>query len=158
MIAHISYRLLQPTDTAALIEMCLGLSEADPGGLPMSPEKVIRTISELQSHPDKGQIMLFETAAKEIVGYAILIHFWSNEFGGNITTIDELYVKAAWRSQGIATDFFDYLDKNRLAGAVALQLEVLPGNVRARQLYQKLGFEIHPNRTMVKQLISRPRA
>lgn len=153
MAAKISYRLFQPSDLEALTEMCLGLSVEDPGGLPMTSEKVVRTVQELQAHPDKGQIMLFETEVGEVVGYAILIHFWSNEFGGNITTIDELYVRAAWRGQGIATAFMQQLEKIRLAGAVALQLEVLPGNVRAQQLYKKLGFELHPNHSLVKQLV-----
>jgi ribosomal protein S18 acetylase RimI-like enzyme len=131
----------------------MSLSVEDPGGLPMTPEKVRLTIAELLAHPDKGQIMLFEAAAGEVVGYAILINFWSNEFGGNITTIDELYVKAAWRSQGIGSDFIRFLEKTRLAGAVALQLEVLPENIRAQRLYQKLGFEKNSNQSMVKHLL-----
>ncbi len=41
----------------------------------------------------------------QLVGYAILIPYWSNEFGGNLLFIDELFVSPAfgaatalWRS------------------------------------------------------------
>jgi ribosomal protein S18 acetylase RimI-like enzyme len=76
-----------------------------------------------------------------ILGYAILINFWSNEYGGIILTIDELLVIPAYRGKGIGTAFIQFLMNSRYNDFVALKLEVLPYNQRALRLYESLGFQ-----------------
>src|SRR5207253_11358576 len=75
--------------------------------------------------------------------YALLISYWSNELGGDICTIDELYVEPAARSQGHSTALLEALAAHAAPyppGAVALALEVTAKNARARALYERLGF------------------
>src|SRR5690242_7700596 len=50
------------------------------------------TIRTLVEEPSRGRIVLFEEG-DAVWGYAVLIPFWSNEFGGNLVLIDELFVK-----------------------------------------------------------------
>ena len=88
--------------------------------------------------------MVFEQGSST-VGYSILINFWSNEFGGNILIIDELFVRKEFRSQGIASQFIQHLAETKFNDSVALQLEVTPDNHRALALYKNLGFKRHKN-------------
>lgn len=68
----------------------------------------------------------------------ILVFFWSNEYGGNIVIIDELFVKEEYRSQGIGTEFFSFAEK--FNNKAAIQLETTPFNKRALDYYKRLGF------------------
>jgi GNAT superfamily N-acetyltransferase len=76
---------------------------------------------------------------------------YSNELGGVICIIDELYVAPARRSRGYATALVtSLLDGGSLWSRqpVALELEVAPENSRAFALYERLGFRIKRNTTM----------
>lgn len=129
----IKYRKFKTSDSKVVAEFIQNLYREDSGGKPMLPQKIQNTFNSLTSHPDRGTIMIIEHA-EEVIGYSILINFWSNEYGGNIVDIDELYIKKEFRSQGIGTNFIKHLVENKFGNLVALQLEVTPGNTRARKL------------------------
>ncbi len=148
---EIRYRNINTSDHPAIAGFMKKLYEEDPGGQPISDEKIQATFGELAAHPEKGAILVFEKE-RALVGYAILIYFWSNEHGGNILNIDEIYVEDKFRGQGVATDFMHYLMQEKLHNAVVLQLEITPGNTRARELYARLGFQIHDNDRMLLAL------
>ena len=124
--------------------MILGLYSEDPSDKIVDQKKIDKTFQTLLEEPTRGCIMVFEHEA-ELVGYSILVNFWSNEFGGNILIIDELFVKKEFRSQGIASQFITYLKQSQFGDSVALQLEVTPDNHRALALYKSLGFKKHKN-------------
>ena len=44
------------------------------------------------------KILLFKQH-RNIIGYALLINYWSNEYGGDIVYVDELFVKESYRSK-----------------------------------------------------------
>ena len=72
----------------------------------------------------------------------MLIAFWSNELGGNICGVDELFVVPEYRSQGFGKSFFEALAQGDLwpTPIVGMALGVTPDNVRGRRLYERLGF------------------
>ncbi len=76
------------------------------------------------------------------MGYALLIAFWSNELGGEVCDIDEVFVMAPHRNKGYGGSLFDAIETGDLwpGAPVALALGVTPNNQRARQLYKRLGF------------------
>ena len=147
----IKYRSFENSDRKIITEMILDLYSEDNSIKPMTPEKINRTFRAFRSHPEKGRIMVIESDGI-IAGYSILLDFWSNEFGGNILFVDELFVKKEYRGQSIATDFIKYISQNRSEETVALQLQVTPSNIKARKLYERLGFELHKNDTLVLDL------
>jgi len=134
-----------------VVKMMRGLYEEDQAAHPPDVSLFPATVERLLSNPSAGQIVLFREG-DELVGYAILIPYWSNEFGGNLLFIDELFVAAAYRNRGIARRFFAYIEQQQPFGAVALALEVSQGNRNANRLYESLGFVRRENATLVRSL------
>ncbi|MEQ8170116.1 MAG: GNAT family N-acetyltransferase [Candidatus Eremiobacterota bacterium] len=147
----VNFELFNNEDYSELKDMILGLYSEDPSSVSMEEEKILKTVKELIDHQDKGQIILFRIN-NETVGYGIIIFFWSNEYGGNIIYIDELFVKEEWRNKKIGTSFFNYLLENFGDKAVALKLEVTPRNVRARKYYENMGFKETRNVHLLKTI------
>jgi ribosomal protein S18 acetylase RimI-like enzyme len=119
--------------------MSHALYREDPPDEKITDRKISGTIRELRKNPCKGKIIIFEND-KVTIGYSILIPYWSNEYGGNILHIDELYVKPKHRKHGVATNFLECIARSFNDEFVGLQLEVTPANTRAMTYYQKLGF------------------
>ena len=140
---EVNFREYEPKNKKILTQLVLDFYKEIPSIKKVRNQNVEYTISELQQYPEKGIIIVFEVN-EGVVGYAILIFFWSNEFGGNFVNVDELYVKPEFRNQGIGNQFFSYL-KQKFTTAVAIQLEVNPQNKKAYQFYQKMGFKTHEN-------------
>lgn len=145
------FRAFAPADLAELEAMALALYAEDHYGEDMSPEKIRCTVEELTRHPDKGRIVIF-AAGEAIAGYAIVIHFWSNEHGGDIAALDEIYVKPQWRGRGIASAFLEHLATPGSPPLQAIELEVTPTNHRALAYYRRHGFEADVNRHLFRKL------
>lgn len=106
----------------------------------MTMKKIARTFARLVSHPDAVQIQVFKQGSS-IVGYALLSNYWSNEQGGQILIIDELYVAPEFRGRGIGGLFIqgqmDQTDKWK-----GIIMGVLPDNQAAFRLYKRMGLEV----------------
>lgn len=135
------WRLARPDDDDALVELCLGLYRDDPGSRPVGPQEMRTTLITLRREPWRGRAVVAEVEGG-LVGYALLISFWSNELGGEVCDIDELFVAPAHRGRGHATALFAAIDEGGLwpSTPVALALGTTPGNAAARRLYERLGF------------------
>jgi len=129
-------------DDDAMVGMCIALNAEDPGPHPVPAEHMRRTLHELRQAPVRGRAMVLELDSL-VRGYALLVSFWSNELGGEVCTIDELYVEPEHRGSGHATRLLQRLSARSepwLESIVALALEATPGNVRVRRFYERLGF------------------
>lgn len=143
----VSFNLYQEDDYKDLVQMIVALYDEDAEGEQISESKINSTISESRKNPQKITIYMFKDN-DENIGYAILVFFWSNEFGGNILTIDELYVLKKYRGKGIATNFLSHIKGTE--GIVAMQLETMPSNQKALDYYKRLGFLTSQNTHLVK--------
>jgi GNAT superfamily N-acetyltransferase len=144
MSSDASWRLATEADDQALIALSMALNQEDPGANPV-PEAHIRcTLQTLRAAPWRGHAVVLETlgSPSTVVGYAFLISFWSNELGGEVCTIDELYVTPLARGRGLGAKVFDKLLEGDLwkPKPKALILETTPDNVKARRLYERNGF------------------
>ena len=117
----------------------------------MNSDKFDRTFWEFTNKPDKGKIVVFEQDGL-VVGYAIIVFYWSNEYGGDFIELDELFTHEDYRGNGIATAFFEWLEQTWYQKAVALSIQVTPANDRANSFYQRLGFKTSLNRHLLKLL------
>lgn len=147
----ISFRLFQPEDAEVVSGYMKSLYNEDPDGKPLNDQKIEKTFKNLSVKPDLGFITIIEWD-KKIVGYALIINYWSNEYGGIILLIDELYIQKEYRRLGLATTYLNFLFNNRINNCVAFRLEVMPSNNLAYNLYQKLGFVKHKNRHLIYEL------
>ena len=135
------WRLAEPGDDDSIVEMCLRLYDEDPGILTVHPENVRATLRALRLEPSRGRAVVLETG-NQMSGYALLIAFWSNELGGNICEVDELFVVPERRNLGHGKSLFEAILQGGLwpTPIVGLALGVTPDNVRARRFYERLGF------------------
>lgn len=143
-----SFRKAEAADLPVLIELVDALYTEDPSPLQPTPEHTRRSFEAFTKHPEKGMALLMEQEG-QVAGYALLVFFWSNEYGGHKVFIDELYVRPEWRGKGLATAFFEYIQQEWADFAVAFELEVTPQNAKARQLYERLGFVQAKNANLV---------
>jgi GNAT superfamily N-acetyltransferase len=136
------WRSALPVDDDVMVGMGIALNAEDPGSHPVPSENMRRTLRELRRAPGRGRAVVLELDGR-IRGYALLISFWSNELGGNVCTIDELYVEPEHRGRGHATGLIECLSARSepwLESTVGLALEATPDNVRARRFYERIGF------------------
>ncbi|MBC7996934.1 MAG: GNAT family N-acetyltransferase [Leptolyngbya sp.] len=142
-----SFRQCHHSDLSRVQKLVLQLYETDPGEYPVRPE-IEKTFSEFDSHPEKGKIIVFERDG-EIVGYAILVFFWSNEFGGDIIEIDEILIERKYRRLGIGKKFFSWLD-NEYSKCCGYALQTTEHNESAIALYKSIGFRASRNEYFIK--------
>jgi ribosomal protein S18 acetylase RimI-like enzyme len=134
------WRAATPADDDAIVQSSLALYVEDPSPERVDDAQVRRTLVALRGEPLRGRAVVLDVGG-DVCGHAFLIAFWSNELGGDVCTIDELYVAPRARNAGHATALLEALARGQLyPGAVALQLEVTPQNAKALALYQRLGF------------------
>lgn len=84
-------------------------------------------------------------------GYALLARTWSQEAGGEVIWIEEIYVLPEFRSLGLGKEFFAFLEKAFAGKAKRFRLEVEKENEKAVRLYKSLGFEFFEYDQMKKE-------
>lgn len=134
-----------------VLRMMRELYATDAPDLDVNPDNFPATIDRLLAEPSRGRAVLCMRDGV-LCGYALLISYLSNEFGGTLLFVDELFVDEQYRGQGIAQAFLAFVAETRPFDAVALALEVTPGNVRARALYERLGFRPRHHAMMTRVL------
>ena len=122
-----------------VLRMMGELYSGDEQDLHADPAAFPATIDYLLANPAAGRVILL-TDGQVLHGYALLVSYWSNEWGGVVLLLDELFVDKQFRGRGIAKAFLKYLEHERPFGAVVVALEVSSHNTRARALYESMGF------------------
>lgn len=99
------------------------------------------TLATLRRDAWRGRAIVLDID-RQVVGYALLIGYWSNELGGEVCVVDELYVTHEFRGRGHGAALFGAIERGELwpTPAAAIALGVTPSNSRARRLYERLGF------------------
>jgi len=136
---------------AGVIEMMRGLYAEDEAASKVDEAKFPATIQAFLTQPERGRVELF-LHGEDLVGYALVVPYWSNEFGGVIAFLDEMYVKPGARGRGIGREMFAYLKRTKPFDAVAVWLEVSPKNVRARAMYELVGLRERRNSVLVARI------
>ncbi len=145
----VQFRACTEADLPMVQNHVLSLYREDPLGMEIIPLKIQKTFQEFTRRPEKGRIIVFEID-NTVVGYAILVFFWSNEFGGDFIEVDELFVQSDYRNRGIGKAFFQSLEDNMKSKAVALALQTTPANERAIAFYKRMGFSVSKNLHFIK--------
>jgi len=131
----------KPEDQAMLRAMIHALYADDSKGCdvhPASDEHIQRTIDRAASHPEHMRIVVFKVEGA-VAGYSLLTNYWSNEHGGLVLILDEVFVLPEFRGKEISSKFFKHLFV--MPEYVMVYLEVFPGNTLALDLYKRIGFQ-----------------
>jgi GNAT superfamily N-acetyltransferase len=133
------WRPARPEDGEEIVSMCLALYREDPGFAQVEVGQVRQTLAVFERQPDRGRAVVAEVGDR-VAGYAFVVPLWSNEQGGEICVVDELYVRPERRGEGLGSALFGAIDAGRFGAFAATALGVTLGNARARRLYERLGF------------------
>jgi len=147
------WRRAQAGDDDAVVALAHALYSEDPSPEPVPDTHTRRTLLALRDEPSRGQVVVL-AEGERLLGYALLVSYWSNELGGATCEIDELFVAPEARGRGHASALLDALARgSELWGrpTVALCLQVTADNARARALYERHDFAASDNRLMIRR-------
>ena len=105
-----------------------------------SKDHFTATFDELMRSDTYAECFIFELDGKT-AGYSLLAKTFSQEAGGIVMWIEEIYVSPEFRSRGIGSAFLEHLIKSRDKSVRRLRLEAEKENEGAIKLYRSLGFE-----------------
>ncbi|MBQ7624621.1 MAG: GNAT family N-acetyltransferase [Clostridia bacterium] len=115
---------------------------------PVPRENFARCFEKLLSNTPLAEGYIIEKDGKT-AGYAVTSLTYSQEAGGEVLWLEELYIKPEYRGQGLGTEYFDYILKT--PGIARFRLEIEPDNEKAIKLYSRLGFKRFPYGQMIKE-------
>ncbi len=122
-----------------LLKMMLDFYSSDAVDQPIDKEIVNKLLDDILS----GQYAIRGVEAyydKELVGFGVITSYYASEVAGITIQLEDLFIKEEYRSKGIAKDYFKTVIKNH-PEAVRFRLEVCASNVKAIDLYKRMGFE-----------------
>lgn len=108
------------------------------------------TWKEVMRSKDYVQAYILEEKG-EPAGYGLVSKTFSQEAGGIVIWVEELYIRSIYRGRGLGREFFAFVEKEFSTVAARLRLEIEPANQRAKKLYEKIGYEILDYVQMVKE-------
>ena len=142
-------RRLTENDRKIYIEMAREFYHSDAVLHPIPDEYFVRTVEEALRSDVYAEIFLFE-CDEEAAGYGMIAKTFSQEAGGYVWWIEEIYIREKFRSRGLGREFFRYLEDKKGKDVTRLRLEVEAENTRAVSLYERLGYEVLDYVQMVK--------
>lgn len=84
-------------------------------------------------------------------GFCAVSITYSQEAGGQVIWIEDLYIRPEYRGKGIGSKLFERISRD-FPDAARYRLEITETNKDARRLYERMGFEVLPYVQMVKEL------
>lgn len=127
------------SDLADFKEMCGSL---------FNSEAVVYEVGEKQMEDTFQEIMAGNAFLRGLIiekdgrtaGYAQLSFTYSNEAGGLVVWLEELYIKPEWQNRGLGRSFMQWLLQEYQGKAKRYRLEVSPENERVKDFYRAWGF------------------
>lgn len=145
-----SIRKIGPEDRSAFLKMSRDFYHS-PAVLHDVPERYHEdAFAELMRSDRYLDCRFFEGADGTVIGYVLLMKTYTREAGGLTVWVDELYVCPEWQGQGVAHRFFSWLEQN--IPAARYRLETEPENVRAKALYERMGYVPLPYQQMIRDM------
>lgn len=142
-------RDVTPGDRELYFQLCQEFYSGDATLHPANLTFVGRTFEECAkgNSPYARAVLLAENG--ETAGFAQLSFTWSNESGGLVVLLEELYVRDAFRGKRLGSQFMDWL-LEQYKDASRIRLEVTRSNEGARRLYARYGFTLLDYEQMVR--------
>ena len=121
-------------------------------GTALSDEHLLDAIGPLIANEQLGDLLVAEQG-EDLAGYLVITWGWGIESGGAEALIDEMFVAAEYRHQGVGTLLMTEGQSRASAKDVkVIFLETEQSNPESRELYDRLGFEIESSIWMSKRI------
>lgn len=148
----VAFKLADVADIDLLMEFMREFYKFD--RLTLDEQAARSALRQILTNDSFGQVWLIQADGNRI-GYIALTLGFSLEFHGRDAFIDEIYIQARHRGQGIGRRAIEFVERACLSlGVRALHLEVERENTKAQVVYRKVGFEDQDSYLMTKQIAS----
>lgn len=118
---------------------------------PVPEENYEKTWEELMRSSDYLECYFIEE--NEIVkGFLLLSYSFSQECGGKVCWIEEIFILSEHRGCGLGKEIFHFIEQEIEPKVSRIRLEIEPDNDGARRLYENVGYKSLPYEQMVKEL------
>lgn len=140
-------REIKSDDKIDFIKMCMDFYNTDGVDHVIPISNVEKTFNLLMKVSDFAKAYVYEKN-NQIAGYILLAFTYSNEAGGIVVWLEEIYVKSDFRSQGIGSELIDFVIEKYKNKVARFRLEITDSNNSARKLYLSKGFKYLSYRQM----------
>ncbi|MEF9852957.1 MAG: GNAT family N-acetyltransferase [Hydrogenoanaerobacterium sp.] len=140
-------RNITSKDRALYIELSKGFYSGEATLYPENLTNVNLTFNEcVKGSPFTSAFIIEE--GDNAAGFALFSFTWSNESGGMVAILEELYVLPEFRGLSIGSQFMEWMLR-KYSGMSRIRLEVCHCNDGARRLYERYGFKLLDYEQMV---------
>lgn len=131
-----------PGDFDAYLDMSRAFYASEATDHPVPESHFRRTFGEILTHSPLARGWIVIVGDDRPAGYLLASLTWSNEFGGRVAWMEELYLRPEARGRGVGRRVLEAaLEELKARDKVAgFRLEVAPANVSVSELYRRLGF------------------
>lgn len=144
-------RPLAEEDRAEYLTLCGEFYHSDAVLHPVPEDYFEKTFDRIMANSPFAKGFLLEKDGKT-AGYGLISVTYSQEAGGEVWWLEELYIRPAFQGQGLGTSFFRYVEAQRPDSVTRLRLELEPENRDARRLYEVMGFSALNYDQMVREI------
>lgn len=112
-------------------------------GFQNSADKMVNTLDQMKEEKALFNAFVVEDASCNIIGFASWFYTYHTWVGKSIF-LDDLYVKQAYRKQGLGKSLFEKVqEQGHTSGCHSMRWLVSGWNQPARDFYLSLGADIH---------------
>ena len=148
---ELTFRPITAADETDFYTMAEEIYHSDAVLHPIPAEYHRRAFSEMMRSGQYLSGYIF-TDGDNTAGFAVTNRMMQHEAGGVMVWVEDLYIRPAYRGQGLGSRFLAWLEEQLRGDAVMLRLETEPENERAQELYYRLGYENLNYLQMIKRL------
>lgn len=136
-IGDMMIRKIAANDRAEYIKMAEDFYSSPAVLSPVPRAHFENTFDELMKASVYTEGFIFEIN-NTVAGYGLIAKTYSQEAGGIVIWIEEIYVIKDYRGKGLGSEFIEYVKDN--IPAKRYRLETEPENIGAQKLYKRHGF------------------
>ena len=131
-------RKIEEKDREIYLEMARDFYSSPAVLAPVPEENLVSSFYEFVCGTPFGDAFIFEEEGS-VIGYGVLAYTYSQEAGGKVVWLEEIYLKKEFRGKGAGSCFIDFVLES--IPAKRYRLETEPENEKAAALYRRKGFE-----------------